>query len=75
MVDIDDRLRKLMWSFLRQIVSDAAREVAVGIPARELLTIEGWLRMRRTVGVAFKSDSGYCDDRALAQSIFKIVIV
>jgi hypothetical protein len=74
MVDINDRLRKLMRSFLRQIVPDAAGDVSVGIPAGELLPIKGWLRMRRTVGVTLKSDRGYRDDRALAQSIFKIVI-
>jgi hypothetical protein len=55
--DVDDRLGKGLWGFLRQVVPHAARDEPVLIFAREFAAISRGFRMGRAVGVAFHSDS------------------
>ena len=55
--DVDDRLSKGLWGFLRQVVPHAARDEPVLIFTREFAAISRGFRMGRAVGVAFHSDS------------------
>src|SRR5580693_3914151 len=55
-VDINDGLGKGFRSLLRQIVSDAAGDVAMLVPADVLLGIDARVSMRCAVRVAFQSD-------------------
>ena len=55
-VDIEHRLGKGLRRFLRQIVPDAAFDKPVRIFAREFFGIRTGLRMRRTIGITFKSN-------------------
>src|SRR5580765_5254463 len=73
-VDIDYRLGKGLRRFLRQIVPDAAFDKPVRIFAREFLGIRTGLRMRRTIGITFKSNGGHSDDGSFGKPLFQIVI-
>jgi hypothetical protein len=54
--DVDDCFSEGLRSLLRQVVPDAALDRPVLVSARELLSIGGGVRVRRTVGVTFESD-------------------
>jgi hypothetical protein len=72
--DVDDRLGKGLWGFLRQVVPNAARDEPVLISTRELAAISRGFRMGRAVGVAFHSDRGNGDDGPLGEFLFQIVV-
>jgi len=72
--DVDDRLSKGLWGFLRQVVPHAAGDEPVLIFSREFAAISRGFRMGRAVGVAFHSDRGYCDDGPLGEFLFQIVV-
>src|SRR4029453_5565610 len=55
-VDVDDGLRECLRSFLRQVVSDAARDVPVLVSAREFLGVGAGLRVWGAIGVTFHRD-------------------
>jgi hypothetical protein len=48
-------------------VTDAAPDDPVRVFARELLAVGVAVRVWRTVGIAFKADGGYGDDRTFGQ--------
>ena len=73
-VDVNDGLGKGLWSFLGQIVTDAAGDSPVLIFAREFLGVSARIRMRCTIGVAFHGDRGDGDDRNFGKPLFQIVI-
>ena len=54
--DVDDRLGKGLWGFLRQIVPHAARDEPVLIFTREFAAISRRFRMGCAVGVACLTD-------------------
>ena len=55
-------------------MSDAALDDPVRILAREFLRVGTWLRVRRAVGIAFKSNRGYSDHWARGETLFEIII-
>lgn len=55
-------------------MADAALDNAMRIFAGESLGIGTGVRMRRTVGIAFKSDGGHGDDREFGKPLFQVVI-
>jgi hypothetical protein len=59
--NVDDRFRKGLRRFLRQIVPDAALDEPVRIFAGEFAAISAGIRMRRAVGVTFHGDGGHGD--------------
>ena len=73
-VDIEHRLGKGPRRFLRQIVPDAAFDKPVRIFAREFFGIRTGLRMRRTIGITFKSNGGHSDDGSFGKPLFQLVI-
>src|SRR5437870_6256859 len=73
-VDVDDRLRKGLGRFLRQIVPDAARDGPMRILAREFLSIGAAVWMWRTIGIAFEGNGGHADDRTLGKPPFRILV-
>src|ERR1700679_834883 len=74
-VNVNDRLRESLRSFLRHIVPDAAIDEAVFIFAREPGAIRRLGRMRRTVGVAFHGNRGHSDGRKRGQPLFQFIIL
>jgi hypothetical protein len=74
-VDIDDRLSKGLGSFLGQIVPDAARDDPVRISTREFPGIDTGVRVRCTIGIAFKGNGGHGDVRTCGEPLFQLVIV
>ena len=72
--DVDDRLGKGLWGFLRQVVPHAARDEPMLIFTREFAAISRGFRMGRAVGVAFEGDGGHGDDRTFGEPLFQIVI-
>ena len=73
-VNVDDSLGKGLWSFLRQIVPDATRDVPVRILAGEFARIGTGIRVWCTVGITFKGDGGYMNRRARRKPLFQIVV-
>ena len=71
--NFDDRCRKGLRGFLRQVVTDAAIQQPVRVLAGELLSIQTGIRVWRTVGVAFKRDGGHGDRRTRRKLLFRIV--
>jgi hypothetical protein len=72
--DVDHSLGEILRGLLRHIVSDAARDQAVLILARELGAIRRARRVGRAVGVAFHCDRGDGDGRKCRQPLFQVVI-
>src|SRR6266545_3741753 len=70
----DDGIGKGLRRLLRQVVSDAPGDEAVGIFAGKLPGIDLGVRMRRAVGVAFEGDGGHADGRGFGQPLFQIVV-
>ena len=58
-VDVDHSLRKGLRGFLRQIVTDATREIPVFIFPRELRAIRCWGCMWCPIRITFKGDRGH----------------
>src|SRR5437899_6384324 len=55
----DDGVGEGLRRLLRQVMSDAAGDEAVGIFAGKLPGVDLGVRMRRAIGVAFKGDGGH----------------
>src|SRR5215212_6672825 len=72
--DVDNGLGKSLRSFLRQVVSNAALDQPMRIPAREFLGVGTGLRMGSTVGVTFHGDGRYGDHRTCGQPFLQFVI-
>ena len=73
-VDFQDSLGKRPRGFLRQIVPDTTLDESVRVFAREFLRIGTGIRVWCTVGITFKGDGRYGDDRACSKPLFQIVI-
>ena len=73
-VDVDDRLGESLRGFLRQVVTDAAADDPVRILARKLLAVGVGVRVWRTIGITFKRDGGYGDDRAFGKPTFQVIV-
>ena len=71
--DVDDRLGKGLWGFLRQVVPHAARDEPMLIFTREFAAISRGFRMGRAIGVAFEGDGGRGDDRTFGEPLFQRV--
>jgi hypothetical protein len=72
--DVDDRLGKGLWGFLRQVVPHAARDEPMLIFTREFAAISPGFRMGRAIGVAFEGDGGRGDAPTFGEPLFQIVI-
>src|SRR6202050_3874171 len=70
----DNCFGKGLWSLLRQIVPDAAADEPVRIFSGEFLGIRTDVRMRRTVGVTFKSNGGHRNVRSFSKPLFQGVV-
>src|SRR6185295_3224680 len=57
----DDGVGKGLRRLLRQVMSDAPGDQAVGVFAGKLPGVDFGIRMRRAVGVAFQGDGGNGD--------------
>src|SRR5262249_50363537 len=66
-IDVDARLRKGLRRFLREIVSNAARDLPVLVLARELVGICARIQMGRTIGITFHRDGGHGDHGSRGQ--------
>src|ERR1700751_3800821 len=71
--DVDDGFGKRLRSLLRQIVSNAAFDGSVFVPARELLGIGGGLRMRRAGCVPLPRDGWHVDDRTQSELLVQVI--
>src|SRR5262249_20841967 len=71
--DVDDSLSKSLRGFLRQIMPDAAGDIAVRILAGEFRRVGAGVRMRRAVGVTFQRNRRCGDNRAGGKALFQIV--
>src|SRR5216684_2296506 len=72
--DVDDSFGEGLRSFLRQIVPDAALDEPVRIIAGEFPGIGAGVRMRGTIGIAFKRNGGHADNRSFSERLFEIVV-
>src|SRR6202000_714877 len=73
-IHFDHRFSKRLWSFLRQIVTNAAGDGFMRIFAGEFLAIRGRVRMWRAVGIALKRNGGHSDGRTFRQPLFKVIV-
>jgi hypothetical protein len=73
-VNINDGLGEGFWSFLRQIVADAALDGSLCVLAGEFLGVGTGIRVWGAVGVTFHSDGGYGDDGGLGELRFQVVV-
>jgi hypothetical protein len=74
-VGIHDSFGKRLRSFLRQIVSHAARDRTLRIFAGEFSRISTGIRVWGAIGVAFHGDGRHGDHGTLRQSLFQVVIL
>src|SRR5215475_8284008 len=74
-VYIDDSCGEGLRGLLRQVVSDTACDGPVRIFAGEFVGIGAGVRMRRTVGIAFKGNGGHRNDRIFRKPPVKIGIL
>jgi hypothetical protein len=73
-VGVDDRLRKWLWRFSRQVVADATPDDPVLVPARKLVAIRRIIAFQRdrrqrnhgSFGNAFSKVSQLCSPSAKA---------
>src|SRR5258708_25337226 len=70
----DDCLGEGLRGFVRKIVADAARDEAVLVFAREFLGIGGRIRVWCPIGITFKGDGGYGNDRKVGKPLVQICI-
>src|ERR1700722_12296659 len=74
-VDVNDRLRKGLRSFLRKIVTDTAGERAMVILAREFVAVRRWREMRGAIRIAFHGDGREGDRRAGEKLVLELVVL
>src|SRR5258706_2771132 len=68
-------VRKGSRRFLRQVMADAAANLAVLVFAGEFLCIRARIGVRRSVGVTFRGDGGHGDNRRFRQLPFQLVVL
>src|SRR5689334_13228019 len=73
-IDVDDRLRKRLRRFLREVVTDAALHHPVFVAAREFLRIRARVGVRRTICIAFERDRRRRDHGSLRQLVVHVVV-
>src|SRR5689334_15027562 len=73
-VHVENSRRKVMRSFLRQVVSDAIGDDPVLVFPREFAAIDTGVRVRCAIGVAFECDGGNADRGSSRQLSFHVVI-
>ena len=73
--NVHDSLGEGLRRLLRQVVSDAARDVPVLVSPGEFLGVRRGVRVRRTVGVAFHRNGRDADDRALGKPLFEVGVL
>src|SRR5205807_3949096 len=74
-VDFDNRVRKRLRRFLRQVVPDAALDHPMLVLAGELLGVDGGLRVWCAIGVALERDCRHIDVRRLGELGLELVIL
>src|SRR5262245_182916 len=74
-VGLDDRICKLSWRFLWQVVTDATSQNAMAVLAGELRRIRTGIRVRRSVGIPFERNARHGDRRARRELAFQIVVL
>lgn len=70
----DDGFGEGLRRLLRQVMSDAPGDQAVGVFAGKLSGVDFGIRMRRAVGVAFEGDGRNGDDGKFGQPLFQFVV-
>jgi len=73
--NLDHCLRECLWSFLGQIVPNAALDDPMCIFARELLGVGTGVRVWRPVSVTFKGDGRYPNDGEFRKALVQIVVL
>src|SRR4051812_2309796 len=73
LADIEHCLGEGLRRFLRQVVSDAARDQPMLVSARELLGVDAGVRVRGAVRIAFHRDRRNRDRWKGGERLFKVV--
>src|SRR5687767_9579743 len=73
-VDVDNRPRESVGSFLRQIVADSSVDSAVRVGPRKLLRIVTWVGMGSAIGVALERDCRHRDHWSQGQALLQRVV-
>src|SRR5215813_13023814 len=73
-IDFDDSLGKCLRCLLRKVVPYATVYGSVGVLASEFFGIRTRVGVWRAIGITFKRDCRYGDDRSFRKPVFQVVI-